>query len=85
MLAHPTIVAHLDVDDLRRWRTLHARDDGIKARPSAYSRDEIEECYRQKFLLWGEFVAKYNLIDSPHLNISATAGAMYYMNDRGET
>ena len=79
-LDHPEIVAHLSPEDLRRWRTVASRlsaiEDGGAAR--YYNRDEIEETYRQRYVLWEEFIDRYGLIDSPYLCVSGSHGACYY-------
>jgi hypothetical protein len=81
MITHPEIAAHLSAEDLQRWRTWDARDAAIRLDPSKYIRDEIEDHFRQRQVLFGEFIDRYELEDTPHLVISGAKGALYYDKD----
>jgi hypothetical protein len=81
VVTHPTVVANLSAEDLQRWRTWYARDCAIEVSPTSYSRDEIEEHYRQRMSLVAEFIGRYDLADSPRLSISDFTGVVYYQED----
>lgn len=75
---NPVAVTTLLPEDLQRWRTWYARDLAIEACASAYSRDELEEHYRQRSVILNEFIVRYDLIDTPRLAISDFTGIVYY-------
>lgn len=84
MLTHPEIIGRLSEEDLQRWRVWSAREESIQVNPRNYNRDEIERHYMERLRMWGEFFARYNVAESPHTNIQATSGVIFYMNERQE-
>jgi hypothetical protein len=78
MITHPTVTAYLSPEDLQRWRTWAARDSAMNLAPDHYNREEMEEHFRQRQKLFQEFTDRYELLDTPHLVISSTKGALYY-------
>ena len=78
MRAHQVVVALLSDADLQRWRTWYARDCALNVVAGHYSRDEVEQHYRDKMVLISEFIQRYEFMDSPLLAISELTGIVYY-------
>ena len=78
MRTHPVVVTTLSEADLQRWRTWYARDCALNVVAGHYSRDEVEQHYRDKMVLISEFIQRYEFMDSPLLAISELTGIVYY-------
>lgn len=60
-MALKTVYGKLDAEDLARVRMNDARCKGIELKPSAYSRDEIEQAQIANDRLMGEIAEKYGV------------------------
>lgn len=49
----------LSPEDLNRWRMVRARQRGIEARASNYSRQEIESAFIDEWKIMAEFTLTY--------------------------
>lgn len=64
----------LSDEDLSRWRMVRARQRGIEARASNYSRAEIEAAFIDEWRLMAEFAVTYSLPDGTQVAIYSDTG-----------
>ena len=68
----------LSPDDLARYQAHRALMQAMELSPSHYNRDEIERAYKNTFVLWGEFIERYELPASDdNLVIDPNTGRCY--------
>lgn len=71
-------LGQLSPDDLARWRSHRAHILAIQTSPSHYNREEIERAFKESFLLWGEFIERYDLPDNDDdVTLDPNSGAIY--------
>ena len=66
----------LSTEDLNRWRMMRARQRGIEARASNYSREEIERSFIDEWRLLAEFVERYSLPEGQGIAIYSDTGVI---------
>lgn len=64
----------LDAEDLARVRMNEARQEAMKLKPSAYSREEIEQAAINNYRLMGEIAEKYNVPGDTEWSIYCSQG-----------
>ncbi len=69
----------LSREDLARWQIVSAKIRAIETTDGAmYSRDQIEEAYRQQFSIGEELLMKYSIDDSRSWVVSTYTGSIWY-------
>jgi len=66
----------LSAEDLNRWRMICARQRGIEARASNYSRNEIEAAFIDEWRLMAEFSETYHIPTGVSIAIYCDTGAI---------
>ena len=66
----------LSAEDLNRWRMICARQRGIEARASNYSRNEIEAAFIDEWRLMAEFSETYHIPTGVIIAIYCDTGAI---------
>ena len=66
----------LSTEDLNRWRLIRARKNGIEARPSNYSRQEIETAFIDEWRLLAEFNETYGIPEGTEVAIYSDTGTI---------
>lgn len=64
----------LTTEDLNRWRMMRARQRGIEARASNYSREEIEKAFIDEWRMLAEFGDRYSIPDGVPVAIYSDTG-----------
>lgn len=71
----------LTTEDLNRWRLIRARKNGIEARASNYSRQEIETAFIDEWRLLAEFNETYGIPHGTEIAIYSDTGTIEEVSD----